>query len=281
MDARLRARIDRLVGAEPTDLTELSGGFVGTVYRVSFEDREPLAAKVGETDLTREAEMLSYLDAESPLPVPQVYHAGPDLLVMAYVDGDGAWTPATERDVADHVAALHDCTAEAYGFEFDTLSGPYDQPNDWTGSWIEFFREHRLLHFARRAHAEGALPEDLLARVRKLADRLDDLLVEPDAPALVHGDLWAGNLVVADESLVAALDPAIYFGHDELELAYVDGTSELGTAFFERYRDRRGIDDGYERRRDVYRLFHVLENVRFFGTEKLPDLRAALTEIGV
>lgn len=282
MDEAVRARLEQVVGAEPTAAVELSGGLVGTVYRVTFAERPPLAVKIGDTPLDLEARMLRYLAAESPLPVPAVHHAESDLLVLAFVTGDQTWTAVTERDVADHLVALHEVSADAFGFSFETLSGPYTQPNPWAESWIAFFRDHRLLHFAERAHEEGTLPESTLARVRTLAEELDDLLVEPAQPSLLHGDLWAGNLVVEDESLAAALDPALYYGHDELELAYIEGSAELGEAFFERYRERRGIDDGYPQRRAVYRVFHVLENVRFFGAKRIvPELDEALTRVGV
>lgn len=277
-----RARIAAAVDATPTRAVELDGGMVGTVYRVEFDDRAPVAVKVGDTPLENEARMLTYLDRESPLPVPEVYHAEADLLVLEYVDGDGRFDATAQRDVAEHVATLHECSAEAFGFAFETLSGPFRQSNPWTESWIEFFREHRLLAFARRAREEGALPESYDERVRTLADRLDDVLVEPDAPSLLHGDVYRGNVVVGDGRVRAFLDPAIYFGHDELELTYVDRPGVFGEAFLDRYRECRPIAEGYvETRRPVYRAFHALENVRFFGEEALDRLDETLQQAGV
>lgn len=279
MDDDTLTTLAAALGTTVESTAELSGGNVGTVYRVDTADGRTLAAKVGDTSLSIEARMLEYLDRESPLPVPSVRFASDDLLVMDYVEGDGQWTAATERDVAGHVAAMHECSADAYGFPFETLSGPFTQQNSWTDSWVEFFRESRLLAFAERAHEEGSLPVETLTRVHSLADRLEEWLVEPDAPALIHGDLWRGNLVVAGESLQAVLDPAIYFGHDELELAYA--ANSFGDAFFERYRERRGIGPGFEQRRQVYDAFHTLENVRFFGRDRLDDLCELLDELGV
>lgn len=279
MDDDAWASLAAVLDTRITDVGELSGGYVGTVYRVETADGRTLAAKVGDTPLSLEGRMLEYLDRESSLPVPAVHVASDDLLVMEYVDGDNKWTAATERDVAEHVAALHECSAGAYGFPFETISGPFSQPNPWTDSWVEFFRECRLRPFAERAHAEEVLPEETLTRVRTLADRLGEWLVEPDAPALIHGDLWPGNLVVAEESLQAVLDPAIYYGHDELELAYA--ANSFGESFFDRYQECRGIDAGFERRRSVYDAFHILENVRFFGRDRLDDLRETLDELGL
>lgn len=279
--ASIRTRAESRFGSSVSTVAELDGGEVGTVYRLDFADRDPVVAKVGETPLTVEARMLRYLDAESSLPVPEVYDASDDLLFMAYVEGDGRVTPSVERDVADHLAALHGATADAYGFPFDTLSGAFALPNPWTDSWVAFFREHRLLDVADACVAEGTLPPEDRERVGALAADLETLLTEPDAPALVHGDAWRGNVVVRDGAVRAFIDPATYYGHPEVELAYVALFDTFGDAFFERYDDRRGIDPGFfETRATVYGVHPLLEHVRHFGDAYLPRLRDALGELG-
>jgi len=275
-------RVETALDAAVRSVTELDGGLVGRVFRVEFLDRASVAAKVDDSPLDNEARMLRWLAAETDLPVPDVYHVEPDLLVMEYVEGDGIFDERAERALADQLAALHDVSADAYGFEFDTLSGPFMQSNPWTDSWIGFFRDQRVLPFARAAHEDGSLTDEGIARIRRLADRLDDLLVEPPAPSLVHGDLHPGNVVVADGEVQAVIDPAIYFGHDELGLAYVERSPEIGDAFLDQYRRSRSIDAGYfEGRRDVYTAFHVLENVRYFGAEVRPQLDDALDAVGI
>lgn len=277
----VRERVSAALSAPVTDVTELDGGMVGRVFRASVTDRAPVAVKVDDSPLPNEARMLTYLGDETPLPVPEVYHAEADLLVMEYVDGDGRFDERAQRSLATNVAALHDVTADAYGFPFDTLSGPFMQSNPWTDSWIEFFRERRVLPFARAARAEGSLPDAAFERVQRFAAALDDLLVEPDAPSLVHGDIHPGNVIVADGAVQAVIDPAIYFGHDELDLAYVARSDSIGEAFFEEYGHHRDVDPGYfDERRDVYTVFHVVENVRFFGAELLPRLDRALDRVG-
>lgn len=278
----LSDRVSAAIGADVTDITELEGGLVGRVFRVSLAGREPVAVKVDDVPLENEARMLAYLADETALPVPAVHHVESGLLVMEYVDGDGILDERAERALADHLAALHDISADAYGFPFDTLSGPFLQSNPWTDSWIGFFRDQRLLPFARAASEDGSLSSDGFERVQALAERLDDLLVEPAEPALLHGDLHPGNVVVGDGAVQAVIDPAIYFGHDELGLAYAERSPELGETFLDQYRRNRPIPPGYvEKRRDVYTAFHVLENVRYFGTEIRPRLDEALAAVGV
>lgn len=275
-------RVSSALGARAFEATELDDGMVSTVYRVSVVGRAPVAAKVGGAPLDVERDMLEYLERETSLPVPTVLHAERGLLLMEYVEGDGRFDERAERDLASQVAALHEISADAYGFPFDTLSGPYIQSNPWTDSWIEFFRDRRLLPYARAAKDEGALPAAEYERVRRLAGVLDDRLVEPESPSLLHGDVHPGNVVVRDGAIGAVLDPAIYFGHDELDLAYVVRSDSIGAAFLDEYRRHRDLQEAFfETRLDVYTAFHVLENVRFFGEPLLPKLDRALTRLGL
>jgi len=280
--ATVRQRVSSVLDADAQSATALDGGEVGSVYRVSFSGRPDAAVKVDDSPLGIEAAMLQYLDRDTPLPVPDVLHVEPDLLVLSFIGGDSRFGERAERDLARHVASLHDVSAEAFGFPFDTLSGPFSQSNPWTESWIDFFRERRLLPFARAARNDGVLPGTEFDRVQRLAETLDARLAEPATPSLLHGDIHPGNAVVADGTVRAVLDPAIYFGHAEVDLAYVDRLDSIGAAFYDEYRRHRDISEWYfEERRDVYIAFHALENVRFYGDNRLPRLDSALDRLGV
>lgn len=275
----LERRIAAAVGREPTAMTELEGGMIGRVVRAEFEVGEAVVAKTGPTPLSVEARMLRVLSAAG-LAIPDVYHASDDLLVMEHVEGRSEFTPAAERDAAGRLARLHDHGAEAFGFPFDTLTGPVRQPNPWTDSWIEFFAEHRLSHVARLAREDGALSEACFDRVRGLVEDLDALLAEPDAPALIHGDVWTTNVLADDERVRAFLDPATYYAHPEVELAYVRWTDTFGEPFFERYRELRGIDPGFEERYGVYVLYPLLVHVHLFGGRYGRELDRVLDGLG-
>lgn len=274
-------RISEAVGSTPTNRVELNGGMIGTVYRVTLADGRTLVAKVGETPLSVEGAMLDYLADESDLPVPEVYHASDELLVIEYVDGESRITPAVERDAADHLAALHDVRADAFGFERDTLTGPVRQPNPWTDSWVDFFRDERIRHVASLARDGGSLPSSLADRVEAFASDLDSLLVEPESPSLIHGDAWRTNVLARDGRVTAFLDPAIYYAHPEVELAYIDWTGTFGEAFFDRYRDHRPIEDGFfSRRRHAYAVYPLLVHVHLFGGQYVGSLQQTLGELG-
>ncbi|KTG09419.1 fructosamine kinase [Haloprofundus marisrubri] len=279
LSERVATALDRTPDAV-TELTELDGGMIGSVYRVGFDDRT-VVAKVGDTPLDVEAFMLRYLTDESDLPVPDVLYADPELLVLTHVDGDSTFSVATERDAADHLCRLHDVRADAFGFPRDTLTGPVRQPNPWTDSWPEFFEQHRLRHVADLAADGGSLSPSLHARVESVADDVDSLLTDPDRPSLIHGDVWTTNLLAQNDEIRAFLDPACYYAHPEVELAYVDWTDTFGDTFFTRYRESRGIDSGFfERRRFVYRLYPLLVHVHLFGGQYPDEVAETLNRIG-
>jgi fructosamine-3-kinase len=279
MPTDLAARVAERTGDRPTALVELDGGEIGTVHRVDFAARESLVAKTSDAPLAVESEMLAHL-ADAGLPVPAVEHASDDLLLLEYVEGETAVTPAVERDAADHLAALHETTAPAFGFERDTLTGTLRQPNPWTDSWVAFYRDQRLRYAAEVARDAGRLPEGLRERVLSVTDDCRSLLVEPDAPSLVHGDVWTNNVLARDGEVAAFLDPATYYAHAEVELAYVDWTDTFGDAFFERYDARRGIDPGFRERRDVYALYPLLVHAYYFGDPYPDELAATLDCLG-
>ncbi|WP_318568273.1 fructosamine kinase family protein [Salinigranum marinum] len=273
-------RVADVFDATVTGVTELDGGMVGTVYRVAFAARDPVVAKTGPTPLDVEARMLRYLARYSSLPVPAVAYADADLLVLAFVAGSSTTTPAVERDAATRLAALHDRTAGAFGFPFDTLTGPLAQPNPWTASWIDFFREHRLRHVSDLARVAGTLAPDTHDRLDRVAADLADLLTEPARPALLHGDVWTENVLSSDGRVRAFLDPACYYGHPEVELASVAWTDTFDAAFFERYRAMRGIDPGFADRERVYRLFPLVVHVHLFGGGYRERLDRSLAALG-
>lgn len=245
---------------------------------MDLADGRRCVVKHGGGSLDVEGWMLGLLAARG-LPVPRVLVSEPTLLAMEFVEGASRFDRASERHAAELVAALHSNSAERFGLERDTVIGPLRQPNPWTASWIEFWREQRLLHMAGESHRAGRISDRTLARVRALADRLAGLLEEPDRPALLHGDVWTTNVLAKGGRVTALLDPAVYYGHPEAELAFITLFGTFGDVFFDRYRELCGIRPGFfERRRTIYNLYPLLVHARLFGggyeAQVASDLRA-------
>jgi fructosamine-3-kinase len=267
MDA-LAAEIADLTGLDVENIAPLTGGCVGEVYRIWFVNGDSVVAKTGRPGdpLDVEGWMLTYLRDHSALPVPDVILARDSLLVMSHIDGEDALSPAAELHAAELLAALHGVTAPAFGLERDTVIGGIAQPNGIAASWIEFFRDRRLLYMAGEAERAGRLPGETRARVESLAARIGEFIDEPPAPSLIHGDMWGGNVLVRGDRIAGFVDPAIYYGDAEIELAFSTMFATFGAGFFRRYDELRPIRPGFlETRRDIYNLWPLLVHARLFG----------------
>lgn len=275
--------VARIVGEAPGSASPLGGGCVGDVYRLDFADRPPLVAKVGdpESGLDVEGLMLETLAERSALPVPRVIHADETLLLMDWVEGGDPMTAKSQEHAAELLAALHGITTDRFGFHRDTRIGGLVQINTRSDRWLDFFRDHRLLDRGRRALDAGRLPAALMARLETFSGRLDNWIGEPSAPALLHGDAWSGNILCRDRRVAAFIDPAIYYGDPEIELAFGTMFGTFGAPFFRRYETLRPLAPGFhETRRDIYNLYPLLVHVQLFGGGYVASVDATLRRFG-
>ena len=272
--------IGRLAGSPVAGVAPLAGGCIGAVYRVTLEDGRALAAKVAG-GLAVEGFMLRYLAENSRLPVPRVVHAGNDLLVMDFIETEGGIDRRAQVHAAELLADLHGITAEAFGFERATVIGGLEQPNPWTPGWLDFFRDQRLLFMGRQALDAGRLPGRLMKRLEAMAGRLDRWLEEPAAPSLLHGDMWTGNVLCREGRIAGFVDPAVYYGDAEIELAFATLFGTFGTPFFERYTELRPLRPGFfEERRDLYNLYPLLVHARLFGGSYVGSVERTVARFG-
>lgn len=278
----LTARLEETLEIGVVRSTPLSGGCIGDVQAYDLADERRVVVKSGGDQLDLEGWMLRYLQTHSALPVPDVLIVEPDLLVMSYIDTSGGITPGAEKEAADHLAGLHSVTGPVFGLERATLIGGLHQPNPPTENWITFFAEQRLLFMAQDAMDARRLPTDLFHRLETLCGRLDQWLTEPDAPRLIHGDMWTGNVLCREGRIAGFVDPAIYYADPEIELAFSTLFGTFGGAFFERYGEHRPIAPGFfEERRDLYNLYPVLVHVRLFGGSYVASVERTLSKFGV
>lgn len=281
----LKAQLATQLQQSPQAIHRLHGGSIAGVYLVRLEDQQQVVAKTNLPgrggDLLLEAQMLTFLRTHTTLPVPAVILVTPDLLVMDYLPGESVFGNLEQQHAAELVAALHQHTAPDFGFPYDTLIGGLPQPNPPTARWIPFFRDHRLLYMADLARREGKLPAALYNRLERLAANLDSLLIEPAQPALLHGDLWTTNMLAQADKMTGFLDPALYYGHPEIELAFTTLFGTFNGRFFARYREINPLEPGFvEVRRDLYNLYPLLVHVRLFGSSYLPPIELTLRRFG-
>jgi fructosamine-3-kinase len=197
-------------------------------------------------------------------------------LLMEYV-AEGRATRESEEQLGVGLAQLHaatDASVAAFGWRRDNWIGSLPQANEPTPSWADFWRDRRLGPQLERARGRGHLGDPTLDRVLELTA---EALADVRQPELVHGDLWGGNWLATTSGEPVLIDPAVYLGHGEVDLAMSELFGGFGAAFYDAYRESHGISDAYEAyRRDLYQLYYLLVHVNLFGTSyETGSLRAA------
>lgn len=154
---------------------------------------------------------------------------------------------------ASELAAMHQAEiGESYGFSIDNWIGSRKQTNTFCHSWVVFFRDCRLK--PQFVAAEKYFSVNELKKAEWLLEHLDEYLTEPQKPSLVHGDLWAGNMITGDDGKGWLIDPAVYYGHSEVDLAMTELFGGFSGRFYDAYRSFGNVEPGYEDRRDLYNL---------------------------
>lgn len=211
-----------------------------------------------------EAEGLAALRAAAALPVPQVLAVGDDFLALEYLPPTPA-APDYDERLGRGLAALHRVRGLRFGFHQDNVLGTLPQGNAWADSWVVFYRHRRIEPLADRAVAQGSLAPETRRALGQLMGRLGRILPAEPAPSRLHGDLWSGNVLVGPDGGPVLIDPAVYHGHREVDLAMTELFGGFSPRFYASYREAWPLEPGYERRRDAYQLLPLLVHVILFG----------------
>lgn len=258
---------------EPVDIlahSPLSGGDSDRVERVDTSRGrfvvKQAARPIPGRYAAEAAGLRALRAAASPLRVPEVIAVDDAALVLEYVTPAAAPRDAARR-LGEGLAALHRASAPRYGFELDGWCGRSPQPNPWTARWLDFYRDARLGPQLRRARESGALDASAGRRGDRLLARLDRWLDEPPGgPALIHGDLWSGNLLWDAGGAPTLIDPAAAFAHPEAELGMMGLFGGFPPETFAVYEAAAGLEPGWRGREPLYALYHLLNHLNLFGT---------------
>ncbi|UMY15852.1 fructosamine kinase family protein [Methylobacterium organophilum] len=241
-----------LLGGALHQARPLSGGDLSCLVAITLEDGRQAIVK-GGPDPREEARMLEAIRA-SGAPAPQVLAVDESVLVLDVLATGRA--SGADAALGAAVARLHGATGPRYGWERDFAFGPVTIANGWSEDWPAFWAERRLL-----CHLPH-IPADLGRRIDRLAASLSGRLPERPRPALLHGDLWSGNVLLDGDRVSGLIDPACSYGHAEVDLAMLDLFGRPGPAFRAAYGP---AEPGFAERAPLYKLWPALVHLRLFG----------------
>jgi fructosamine-3-kinase len=184
-------------------------------------------------------------------------------LVLEWIEGKE--TNKTAEQLGHGIARLHQCYGFAFGFAEDNYIGLLPQKNGWYDNWIDYFRERRLLPQLRLAEQKGRMPAQRRNKLEKLLSSLERWLPKDCSPSLLHGDLWGGNWLVGANGIPHLIDPAVFYGHYEFEIAFTELFGGFPSRFYEAYNELMPLSADYQDRKPLYQLFYLLVHLNLFG----------------
>ena len=215
--------------------------------------------------LSREASGLYELAKPQAIQIPCPIICHDKILVLPFIESS---RPSADfwRLFGSQLAKLHRYQGDAYGFREDNFIGASPQSNRAHPTWLEFFWHERLLFQLHLLETKKMADSQLKKGFAALESRLPDLLSEPEGPSLVHGDLWSGNFLCSQEDQPVLIDPAVYYGDREVDLAMTRLFGGFDQEFYEAYQLAYPLREGAEDRKDLYNLYHVLNHLNLFGS---------------
>lgn len=270
------------VGDRVNRVVEIAGGDINRAFRAELSGGRSVFVK-HRADATRgmylgEAHGLAWLADAGAVRVPRVVGVrdeAPRLLALEWIERG---TPGPDHDelLGVGLARLHRSGAPTFGLDRDNLIATLPQPNTPTDAWPEFWASRRLEPLVRRALDARLLdPADLPAWER-LWRRLPELCGPTEDPARLHGDLWGGNAIVDEHGAPVLIDPAVYGGHREVDLAMMRLFGGFSARVFAAYDEVAPLADGHEDRVPLYQLGPLLVHLILFGGSYRASVERAL-----
>lgn len=267
----------------------VSGGDINRAYKVVLTNGKSLFMKLNAREnasfFTAEATGIRAIAQTNTIGTPHILCTGTDesencsFLLMEFLDS-GSRIAGFWEMFAHQLAKLHQADTREFvqggrfGFGQDNFIGATAQINTAYDSWVSFFRDCRLKPQFQRAAAYFSRTDE--RKIDRLLERLDDILVEPSHPSLLHGDLWSGNFITGSDGRAWLIDPAAYVGHAEADVAMTELFGGFPAAFYAAYKEEAPLQPDYEGRRDLYNLYHLLNHLNLFGQTYLPSVKRIL-----
>jgi fructosamine-3-kinase len=257
---------------------KIYGGDINDTYRLAMSETDYFI-KINRTDalemFEKEAENLKILLQSRSFVIPKVFKTGifenNSFLLLQYIEN--LETEGNPADFAKNLVKLHKNNSDYYGLDFDNFIGKLPQINTPKSNWIEFYIQNRLQY--QITLAGDKIPVHIINDFEKLYNKLPEIL-SIEKPSLLHGDLWNGNYFYNLQGKAVLFDPAIYFGHREVDLAMMSLFGGFNREIYRIYVELFPLEPDWKNRLKIYQLYPLLVHVNLFGSGYLSSIRQIL-----
>jgi len=277
----LRATLESELNLKITSFIPIGGGSINQSFQLQLKNQPPLFLKTHThppNDFYQaEALGLCELKKANSFRIPEVILHSTHFLVLEWIESANK-TSNFYQTAGKLLAKQHQLQSElGFGFSQSNFIGLTPQENTWTHGWITFWKNRRLGPQIRKAasHLDTEMRSAFHELYKKIPDLLGDSAEEP--PVLLHGDLWGGNHICDSSRSPCLIDPAVYYGNREADLAMTTLFSGYPREFHESYEKSLPLKAGFwEKRIYLYQLYHLLNHLNLFGASYLTNVKLTL-----
>ncbi|MES1175903.1 MAG: fructosamine kinase family protein [Myxococcales bacterium] len=286
ISSALRRGVEQALGQRVESVARLSGGDINDAFSLSLADGQRVFLKTNANApsamFPAEARGLHFLREARALRIPEVLaHSAaepsdsPAFLVLELI-ASGRPRARFDEELGRGLAALHRAGAPSFGFAESNFIGRLAQRNRAHDTWAEFYRVERLEAQISLAESERRAPTRLRRDIERLFAKLPQLVGDSEPPARLHGDLWGGNLHIDEQGAPCLIDPAVYGGHREVDLAMMRLFGGFGERVFAAYAEAFPLSAGHAERVALYQLYPLLVHLNLFGASYAGSVQSAL-----
>lgn len=264
--------ISQLLNEPVKSCSPISGGDISEVYKLTTSTQELLLkthqSKQAFAMLKAEKQGLEAIAETNTIKTPKVYFLGEfdnsSFLVMSYIASKNPDEKDFEK-LGLQLAALHQTSTSVFGFSDNNFIGSLSQFNNQHKDWANFYVKERLQPQLDLAYNKSLISKQEIPKFDMMYKACDDLFPEIQ-PSLLHGDLWGGNYLIGKDGIPYLIDPAVYYGHNEVDLSMSRLFGGFSSRFYEAYHDILPEQPQNIERNDLYQLYYLLVHLNLFGS---------------
>lgn len=282
MQTDLKIHISGILNEDICGMSSVHGGDISTAYKIEtatnayFLKTNPASNALNMFEI--EANGLNLIGNTQTIKTPKILacdsfenHA---FLLMEFIESKSPSAKDFEH-LGQQLARLHQCTSENFGLDTDNFIGSLPQSNTQHSNWCDFYIHERLRPQLKLAHQKHLLDSAETPSVQKMNNSLSPLF-KNIKPALLHGDLWSGNYLISKDGTPYVIDPAVYFGHNEVDIAMSKLFGGFGESFYQSYAEIIPFSNETSARIDIYQLYYLLVHLNLFGNSYRNSVKTIL-----
>ena len=279
ISSRFKEHIAQAIGSPISKVNTVSGGDISKAYCVHTSTHR-FFLKVNESAIALEMFLaekkgLENINLAKTIKAPKVIHCGQhkncSYLLLEFIESKNPTSKDFEA-LGHQLADLHTFSVgDSFGWTQDNYIGSLPQSNKNHPEWTLFYVHERLLPQLKMAKEKGLLDSSDIPSESNLVKGCLEFYPKVK-PALLHGDLWSGNYLISTQGIPYLIDPALYFGHHEVDLAMTQLFGGFSSRFYAAYAEQIPVETLQDERRDIYQLYYLLVHLNLFGRTYYPPV---------